>query len=109
MRAIEIGDPRGNLIKRMFEMDACNRLWVYGIQHLRGLAPHGSHHRRMATAELSTGRSMAERIAEKLAASVLKQAVDRDDPAPTPLPCSMRTKAPSTRPAHSSTAWNPTG
>lgn len=80
-KAVEMGDPRVNLVNRIFEVDARNRLWVGDIAYID--ASEGwlylavvidAWHREVV------GWSMSERITEKLAVDALDQAVGREDP-----------------------------
>ena len=80
-KAVEMGDPRVNLVNRMFEVDARNRLWVGDITYIGTsegwlylAAVIDAWHRKVV------GWSMSERITEKLVADALEQAVGREDP-----------------------------
>ena len=76
-----MGDPRVNLVDRIFEVDARNRLWVGDITYI-GTSEGWLYlaividawHRKVV------GWSMSERITEKLAVDALEQAVGREDP-----------------------------
>lgn len=80
-RPVEKGDPRVNLINRVFDVDAGNRLWVGDITHIDTdegwlylAAVTGAWHRKVV------GWSMSGRITERLAIDALEQAVGREDP-----------------------------
>lgn len=80
-KTVEMGDPRVNLVDRIFEVDARNRLWVGDITYID--TSEGwlylaividAWHRKVV------GWSMSEHITEKLAVDALEQAVGREDP-----------------------------
>ena len=80
-KAVEKGDPRLNLVDRMFEVDGRNRLWVGDITYvctwegwLYLAAVIDAWHRKVV------GWSMSDRITEKLAIDALEQAVGRENP-----------------------------
>lgn len=107
-KAVEMGDPRVNLVNRIFEVDARNHLWVGDITYINAsggwlylAAAIDAWHRK------AIGWSMSGRITEKLAWTRLSKWSVGRIPLPTSALCSMTTKASSARPAHSSAAWNP--
>ena len=80
-RVVEKGDPRVNLINRVFEVDARNRLWVGDITYIPTgegwlylAAVIDAWHRKVV------GWAMGDRITEKLAIDALNQAVGRENP-----------------------------
>ena len=80
-KPVERGDPRANLINRVFDVDARNRLWVGDITYIDTdegwlylAAVIDAWHRKVV------GWSMSGRITEKLAIDALEQAVGREDP-----------------------------
>ena len=80
-KPVEEGDPRANLINRVFDVDARNRLWVGDITYIDTdegwlylAAATDAWHRKVV------GWSMSGRITEKLAIDALEQAVGREDP-----------------------------
>lgn len=80
-KPVEKGDPRVNLINRVFDVDARNRLWVGDITYIDTdegwlylAAVIDAWHRKVV------GWSMSGRITEKLAIDALEQAVGREDP-----------------------------
>lgn len=80
-RVVEKGDPRINLINRVFEVEARNRLWVGDITYIPTeegwlylAAVIDAWHRKVV------GWSMSDRITEKLAIDALDQAVGRETP-----------------------------
>ena len=80
-KPVEKGDPRVNLINRVFDVDARNRLWVGDITYIDTdegwlylAAVIDAWHRKVV------GWSMSDRITEKLAIDALEQAVGREDP-----------------------------
>lgn len=80
-KAVEMGGPRVNLVDRMFEVDARNRLWVGDITYIDAsegwlylAAVIDAWHRKVV------GWSMSERITEKLAVDAIEQAIGRERP-----------------------------
>lgn len=80
-KPVEKGDPRVNLINRVFDVDARNRLWVGDITYIDTdegwlylAAVIDAWHRKVV------GWSMSDRITEKLAIDALEQAIGREDP-----------------------------
>lgn len=80
-KPVEKGDPRVNLINRVFDVDARNRLWVGDITYIDTdegwlylAAVMDAWHRKVV------GWSMSGRITEKLAIDALEQAVGREGP-----------------------------
>lgn len=80
-RPVEKGDPRINLVNRVFSVDARNRLWVGDITYIPTsegwlylAAVVDAWHRKVV------GWSMSDRITEKLAIDALEQAVGRECP-----------------------------
>ena len=80
-KVVEKGDPRINLIDRMFDVDARNKLWVGDITYIKTdegwlylAAVIDAFHRKVV------GWSMSERITEKLVSDALEQAVGRENP-----------------------------
>lgn len=80
-KPVERGDPRVNLINRVFDVDARNRLWVGDITYIDAdegwlclAAVIDAWHRKVA------GWSMSGGITEKLAIDALEQSVGREDP-----------------------------
>ena len=80
-KAVEMGDPRVNLVDRAFDVEARNRLWAGDIacigagEGLPCLAAVIDAFRRKVV-----GWSMSGRMAEKLATDALEQAVGRESP-----------------------------
>lgn len=86
-KAVEMGDPRVNLVGRAFDAEARNKPWAGGITYIG--AGEGwlclatvidAFHGKVA------GRSMSERMAERLVTDALGQAVGREGP---PDDCSL--------------------
>ena len=80
-KKVEPGDPRLNLAERAFSVGERNGLWVGDIAYMptRGgrlylVAVIGAFSRK------AVGRSMSERITEKVAIDAIEQAVGREDP-----------------------------
>lgn len=80
-KVVEKGDPRINLVDRMFAVDARNKLWVGDITYIKTnegwlylAAVIDAFHRKVV------GWSMSERITEKLVSDALEQAVGRENP-----------------------------
>ena len=80
-KVVEKGDPRVNLIERVFEVDGRNRLWVGDIVYIDTsegwlylAAVIDARHRKVV------GWSMSDRVTEKLATDALEQATGREDP-----------------------------
>lgn len=80
-KVVEKGDPRVNLVNRMFDVDARNRLWVGDITYIDTAegwlylaAVIDVWHRKVV------GWSMSDRITEKLAVDAVEQAVGRENP-----------------------------
>ena len=80
-RPVEKGDPRVNLVNRVFDVDSRNRLWAGDITYIPTsegwlylAAVVDAWHRKVV------GWSMSDRITEKLAIDALEQAVGREDP-----------------------------
>lgn len=80
-RVVEKGDPRINLVNRVFDVDARNRLWVGDITYIPTsegwlylAAVIDAWHRKVV------GWAMSDRITEKLAMDALNQAVGRENP-----------------------------
>lgn len=80
-KPVEKGDPRVNLINRVFDVDARNRLWVGDITYIDTdegwlylAAVIDAWHRKVV------GWSMSDRITEKLPIDALEQAVGREGP-----------------------------
>lgn len=78
---VEKGDPRINLVNRVFDVDARNRLWVGDITYIDTgegwlylAAVISVWHRK------GVGWSMSDRITEKLVVDALERAVGREDP-----------------------------
>ena len=77
-KAVEMGDPRVNLVDRAFDVEARNKLWVGDITYIGTgegwlylAAVIGAFHRKVV------GRSMSGRMTEKLVTDALEQAVGR--------------------------------
>ena len=123
-KPVEKGDPRVNLINRVFDVDARNRLWVGDITYIDTdegwlylAAVIDAWHRKVV------GWSMSGRITEKLAIDALEQAVGREDPPDdfslvfhddqgsqmTSRWCSTTTRGPNTARAHSRDVSSRTG
>lgn len=80
-KKVEPGDPRSNLVERAFSVGERNRLWVGGIACMP--AREGWLYLAAAIDAFSrkvAGRSMSERITEKVAIDAIGQAVGREDP-----------------------------
>ena len=80
-KKVEPGDPRSNLVERAFSVGERNRLWVGDITYIPAsegwlylAAMIDAFSRKVA------GRSMSERITEKVAIDAIEQAVGREDP-----------------------------
>lgn len=80
-KVVEKGDPRVNLINRVFDVDARNKLWVGDITYIDTdegwlylAAVIDAFHRKVV------GWSMSDRITEKLAIDALEQAAGREYP-----------------------------
>lgn len=80
-KVVEKGDPRVNLIERVFEVDGRNKLWVGDITYIDTsegwlylAAVIDAWHRKVV------GWSMSDRITEKLATDALEQAIGRENP-----------------------------
>ena len=80
-KPVERGDPRADLINRVFDAGARNRLWVGDITYIDTdegwlylAAAMDAWHRRVV------GWSTSGRITERLAIDALEQAVGREDP-----------------------------
>ena len=80
-KAVEMGDPRVNLVDGAFDVEARNRLWVGGIAFIgtgEGLpclaAVIDAFHRKVV------GWPMSGRMAEKPVADALERAVGRESP-----------------------------
>ena len=77
----EPGDPRLNLVERAFTAGGRNRLWVGGIAYMP--AREGWLYLAAvidAFSRKAVGRSMSERIIEKVAIDAIEQAVGREGP-----------------------------
>lgn len=80
-KKVEPGDPRLNLAERAFTAGGRNRLWVGDIAYMPA-----SEGRLCLAAVIDAfsrkvvGRSMSERITEKVAVDAIEQAVGREDP-----------------------------
>lgn len=77
-KAVEMGDPRVNLVDRAFDVEARNKLWVGDITYIGTgegwlylAAVIGAFHREVV------GWSMSGRMTEKLVTDALEQAVGR--------------------------------
>ena len=80
-KKVEPGDPRLNLAERAFSVGGRNGLWVGGIACMP--ASEGRLYLAAAIDAFSrkaVGRSMSERITEKVAIDAIGQAVGREDP-----------------------------
>lgn len=80
-KAVEMGDPRVNLVGRAFDVEARNKLWVGDITYIGTgegwlylAAVIDAFHRKVV------GWSMSERMTEKLVTDALEQAVGRESP-----------------------------
>ena len=80
-QAVEMGNPRVNLMDRAFDAEACNKLWAGDITYIRTgegwlhfATVIDAFHRKAA------GWSMSGRMAEKLVTDALEQAVGREGP-----------------------------
>ena len=80
-KAVEMGDPRVNLVDRAFDVEARNKLWVGDITYIGTgegwlylAAVIDAFHRKVV------GWSMSERMTEKLVTDALEQAVGRESP-----------------------------
>lgn len=81
MKAVQMGDPRVNLVGRAFDVEARNKLWVGDIACIGT----GEGWPCLATAidalhRKVVGRSMSGRMTEKLVTDALEQAVGRESP-----------------------------
>lgn len=109
-KAVEMGDPRVNLVDRAFDVEARNKLWAGGIacigtgQGWPCLAAVIDAFRRKVV-----GWSMSGRMTEKPVADALEQAVRRDSLPTTSTSSSAMTRVPSTLPGRSSAASSPMG
>ena len=79
MKAVQMGDPRVNLVGRAFDVEARNKLWVGDIACIGTgegwpclATVIDAFHRKVV------GRSMFGRMTEKLATDALEQAVGRE-------------------------------
>ena len=86
MKAVQMGDPRVNLMGRAFDVEARNKLWVGDIACIGTgegwpclATVIDAFHRKVV------GRSMFGRMTEKLVTDALEQAVGRE-PARRPQP-----------------------
>ena len=80
-KRVEPGGPRLNLAERAFSVDGRNRLWVGDITYIP--TREGWLFLAVVTGAFSrkvVGRSMSERIAEKVAIDAIGQAVGREGP-----------------------------
>lgn len=80
-KKVEPGDPRLNLVERAFSVGERNRLWVGDIAYMP--ASEGWLYLAAVIDAFSrkvVGRSMSERITEKVAIDAIGQAVGREDP-----------------------------
>ena len=78
-KRVEPGGPRLNLAERAFSVDGRNRLWVGDITYIP--TREGWLFLAVVTGAFSrkvVGRSMSERIAEKVAIDAIGQAVGRE-------------------------------
>ncbi len=80
-KKVELGDPRLNLVERVFTVSEKNKLWVGDITYI----PTGEGWLYLAAvidafSRKVVGWSMAERITEKVAIDALEQAVGRENP-----------------------------
>ena len=80
-KRVEPGDPRSNLVERAFSVGERNRLWAGDITYM----PASEERLYLAAAidafsRKVAGRSMSERITEKVAIDAMEQAVGREDP-----------------------------
>ena len=80
-KAVEMGDPRVNLVDSAFDVEARNKLWVGDITYIGTgegwlylAAVIDAFHRKVV------GWSMSERMTEKLVTDALEQAVGRGSP-----------------------------
>ena len=81
-KAVEMGDPRVNLVDRAFDVEARNKLWAGGIAYIGTgegrpclAAVIDAFHRKVV------GWSVSGRMTEKLVADALEQAVGGGEPA----------------------------
>lgn len=79
-KAVEPGDPRVNLVERVFTVNRRNALWVGDITYI----PTGEGWLYLAAvidafSRKVVGWSMSERITEKLAIDAIEQAIGRED------------------------------
>lgn len=80
-KKVEPGDPRLNLAERAFSVGGRNRLWVGDIAYMP--ASEGRLYLAAvidAFSRKAVGRSMSERITEKVAIDAIGQAVGREGP-----------------------------
>ena len=80
-KKVESGDPRLNLVERAFTVGERNRLWVGDIAYI--LTREGWLYLAAVIDAFSrkvAGRSMSERITEKVAIDAIEQAVGREGP-----------------------------
>lgn len=80
-KKVEPGDPRLNLVERVFTVSERNRLWVGDITYI----PTSEGWLYLAAvidafSRKVVGWSMSERITEKVAIDAIEQAVGREDP-----------------------------
>ena len=80
-KAVEMGDPRVNLVDRAFDVEARNKLWVGDITYIGTgegwlylATVIDAFHRKVV------GWSMSGRMTEKLVTDALEQAVGRESP-----------------------------
>ena len=80
-KAVEMGDPRANLVDRAFDVEARNKLWAGDIAYIGTgegwpclAAVIDAFHRK------AVGWSMSGRMTEKPVADALEQAVGRESP-----------------------------
>ena len=99
-----------NLADREFDVEARNKLWVGDIGYIETgegwlylAAVIDAFHRKVV------GWSMSGRMAEKLVADALEQAVGRESPPTTSASSSTTIRVPSTLPGRSSAASSPMG
>lgn len=80
-KAVEMGDPRVNLVDRAFDAEARNKLWMGDITYIGT----GEGWLYLATVidafhREAAGRAMPGRMTEKLVTDALEQAVGRESP-----------------------------
>lgn len=80
-KKVELGDPRLNLVERVFTVSEKNKLWVGDITYI----PTGEGWLYLAAvidaySRKVVGWSMSERITEKVTINALEQAVGRENP-----------------------------